>query len=198
MVSSTAASVAAYLASLPPDRRAAIARVRDVVNASLPRGFEETMQYGMISWIVPTSRLAETYNGQPLAVASLASQKRHMALYLMSVYSDPALGAWFKAAYKAAGKKLDMGKSCVRFTSLDALPLDVIGEAVAKVPVDGYIASYLAAREGVTSRSSAKRIAAKTPRKRAAAAPKRRPASNQAVAIQTSLRRRNGRVSGES
>jgi hypothetical protein len=102
-----------------------------------------------------------------------------MALYLMSVYSDSTLGAWFKAAYKAAGKKLDMGKSCVRFTSLDALPLDVIGEALSKVPVDDYIASYLAARERVTSRSSTKRTAAKTPRRRvsAPAAPKRRSGS---------------------
>jgi uncharacterized protein YdhG (YjbR/CyaY superfamily) len=142
MVSSSASTVQQYLASLPPDRRAAIARVRDVVNASLPRGYEETMQHGMISWIVPRTRLPATYNGQPLALASLASQKQHMALYLLTVYGDPELGAWFKAAYKAAGKKLDMGKSCVRFTSLDALPLDVIGTAISKVPLDAYVARY--------------------------------------------------------
>ena len=116
--------------------------MRDVVNAKLPRGYEETMQYGMISWIVPTSRLAETYNGQPLAVASLASQKGYMALYLMTVYGDAKLGKWFRDAYAKSGKKLDMGKACIRFKTLDALPLDVIGEAVSKVPVDAFIASY--------------------------------------------------------
>jgi hypothetical protein len=146
MVSSTASTVEQYLASLPADRRAAIARVRDVVNARLPRGYEETMQYGMISWIVPRSRLAETYNGQALALASLASQKQYMALYLMSVYSESKLGAWFKSAYEASGKKLDMGKACVRFKTLDALPLEVIGQAIAKVPVDDYVATYEASR----------------------------------------------------
>lgn len=146
MVSSAASTVEQYLASLPADRRAAIARVRGVVNARLPRGYEETMQYGMISWIVPGSRLAETYNGQPLAVASLASQKQYMALYLVSVYGDARLASWFKTAYQASGKKLDMGKSCVRFKTLDALALDVIGEAVSKVSVDDFVASYHASR----------------------------------------------------
>lgn len=146
MVSSAASTVDQYLASLPPERRTAIARLRDVVNARLPRGYEEVMQYGTISWIVPASRLAETYNGQPLAVACLASQKHHMSLYLMAVYGDAKLATWFKAAFKAAGKKLDMGKSCVRFKAVDALPLDVIGEAVSRVPVDAYVARYEASR----------------------------------------------------
>ncbi len=146
MVSSAASTVDQYLVSLPPDRRAAIARVRDVVNAGLPRGYEETMQYGMISWIVPRSRLAETYNGQPLALVSLASQKQYMALYLMMVYGETPTARWFKTAYQATGKKLDMGKACVRFKTLDALPLDVIGEVVSKVPVDEYIAQYEASR----------------------------------------------------
>jgi hypothetical protein len=146
MASSTASTVDTYLASLPADRRAAIARVRSVVNARLPRGYEETMQYGMISWIVPASRLAETYNGQPLALAGLASQKQYMALYLLSIYGDARLATWFKAAYKASGKKLDMGKSCLRFKTLDALPIDVIGDAISKVSVDDYVARYHAAR----------------------------------------------------
>jgi hypothetical protein len=104
------------------------------------------MQFGMISWVVPASRLPATYNGQPLALASLASQKQHMALYLLSVYGDAALAAWFRAAYLAAGKQLDMGKSCVRFRTVDALALDVIGEALSRVPVDAYVAAYEAAR----------------------------------------------------
>jgi hypothetical protein len=158
MVSSSASTVEEYLASLPADRRAAIGRVRDVVNARLPPGYEETMQYGMISWIVPTSRLAATYNGQPLALASLASQKQYMALYLMTVYQG-RLAAWFRDAYAASGKKLDMGKACVRFKTLDALPLDVVGEAIARVPVDAYVAVYEASR----SQAGAPRAVAAAP-----------------------------------
>jgi hypothetical protein len=187
MVSSAASTVADYLTSLPPDRRAAIARVREVVNARLPRGYEETMQHGMISWIVPRSRLAETYNGQALPLASLASQKQYMALYLMTIYGDSKLHTWFKAAYQATGKKLDMGKACVRFKTLDALPLDVIGEAVSRVPVDAYVAIYeasrsrtvkpkpvaapsrpLAAARAARAKPTARRVAASTPARSAA------------------------------
>lgn len=153
-----ATTVDGYLAKLPADRRAAIARVRDVVNENLPAGFEEGLQYGMISWYVPLSRFPETYNGQPLAVASLASQKSHMALYLMSVYGSPELEAWLRAAFAKAGKKLDMGKSCVRFKSLDALPLGVIGETIRRVPVEAFLGRYEAARAGT---KGAKRAAAK-------------------------------------
>ena len=136
--------IAEYLAKLPADRRAALQAVRKVVNANLPRGYEETLQYGMISWCVPESVLPakDVYNKQPLVFVSLGSQKNHMALYLMCVYGDEKLRAWFEKAYRASGKKLDMGKSCVRFKTLDALPLDVIGQAVAKVPVDAYVAAY--------------------------------------------------------
>jgi hypothetical protein len=140
------ASVAEYLASLPPERRAAITRVRSAIRARLPAGYEETLQFGMISWVVPASRLSHTYNGQPLPLASLGSQKHHMALYLMCVYGDATLRAWFEDAFRAAGKRLDMGKSCVRFQSSDDLPLDVIAEAIARVPVDQYIAWYEANR----------------------------------------------------
>src|SRR4051812_32764790 len=106
-----------YIDSLPEDRRVAIRRVRELVNSRIPSGYEEGLQYGMISWFVPFTTLAETYNNQPLALVSLGSQKSHMALYMMSVYGDQALNTWFQAAYKAAGKRLDMGKSCVRFKS---------------------------------------------------------------------------------
>lgn len=138
----SATTVEAYLATLPTERRAAIARVRDVVNANLSPGFEEGMQFGMISWYVPLKRYPDTYNGQPLALASLASQKSHMALYLLSVYSDRAHEKWLRGAFAAAGKRLDMGKSCVRFQSLDALPLDVIGESFSRVTLAGYLAQY--------------------------------------------------------
>jgi hypothetical protein len=137
-----AGTVKEYLAALPADRRAAIARVRDVVNANLPAGYVEGMQYGMIGWAVPLSRFPDTYNKQPLGVAALASQKGYMSLYLTSVHGSAALATWFRKAFAAAGKKLDMGKSCVRFRSVDDLPLDVIGETIARVPVDAFIAQY--------------------------------------------------------
>jgi len=135
-----------YIDNLPEDRRIAIRAVREAVNAKLPPGYEEGIVYGLISWFVPFTRLAETYNGQPLCVASLGAQKSHMALYLQSVYGDPALNEWFQKAWKATGKKLDMGKSCVRFKKLDDLALDVISEAISRVSVDQYVAQYEAAR----------------------------------------------------
>src|SRR6478752_5341326 len=128
-------TVSDYLAKLPDDRRTAIAKVRDVINANLPAGYEERLQWGMISWCVPESVLPakDVYNKQPLCFAGLASQKNHMAVYLMCVYGDASLRTWFEKAYKQSGKKLDMGQSCVRFKALDALPLELIGEAVGKV-----------------------------------------------------------------
>ena len=176
-----ATTVEDYLARLPADRRAAIAQVRDVVNTHLPAGYEEGVQYGMISWYVPLSRFPETYNGQPLALASLASQKSHMALYLMSVYGHPALAAWFRGAFAKAGKKLDMGKSCVRFKSIDALPLDVIGETIRRVPVDAFLGYYEDARaSSKRARPAAKkRPAAKVAAKKRPAAKAKPPASKQ-------------------
>jgi Domain of unknown function (DU1801) len=136
------ASVQAYLDSLPEDRRDAIAAVRRVVVDHLPAGFEEVVQYGMISYVVPLERYPHTYNGQPLAVASLGNQKRHMALYLMGVYGDEGVQAWLRAAWAETGKKLDMGKSCLRFRKLDDLALDVVGDAIARTSVDDFIAAY--------------------------------------------------------
>jgi hypothetical protein len=165
-------SVDEYLAKLPDDRRTAIAKVRDVINANLPRGYEEKLQYGMISWCVSESLLPakDVYNKQPLAVASLASQKSHMAVYLMSVYGDKSLRSWFEKAYKQTGKKLDMGGSCVRFKSLDALPLEVIGEVVAKVPVDKFVDRYHEVRAATkTGMKAATKQSAKPAAKKAAA-----------------------------
>lgn len=141
-----AATVEEYLAGLPEDRRAAISAVRDAVNENLPDGYVETMTYGMIGWVVPLEDFPDTYNGQPLAVASLASQKNHMALYLMGLYaSEPEL-AWFEQQYAERGLKLDMGKSCVRFKRLEQVPLDVVGETMAKIPPATFIERYEAAR----------------------------------------------------
>lgn len=100
------------------------------------------MQYGMIGYYVPLERYPVTYNGRPLSLAGLASQKRHLALYLMGVYGREDEAAWFRERWSATGKKLDMGKSCVRFRTLEDVPLDVVGEATAKTSVDDFIAVY--------------------------------------------------------
>lgn len=146
MVKSDAATVEAYLAELPEERREAVEAVRRTILANLPDGYEEQMSFGMIGYVVPLSRYPDTYNKEPLALAALASQKRHMAVYLNNVYGDPATLEWFTAAYAASGKRLDMGKSCVRFKRLADLPLDVIGETIARTSLEEFIAFYESAR----------------------------------------------------
>ena len=105
-----------YLDELPEDRREAISTIRDVINEHLPDGYEETMAFGMIGWAIPLADYPDTYNGEPLGVVALASQKNYMALYLMGLYADEGLEEWFRAQYAERGLKLDMGKSCVRFS----------------------------------------------------------------------------------
>ena len=120
--------------------------MRKVILDNLPTGYEEMMQFGMISYVIPLERYPVTYNKQPLQYAALASQKHYMSVYLMNVYGDPDSEQWFVEQYRASGKKLDMGKSCVRFKKLDDLPLDLIGRAIARTPVEAYIEVYEAAR----------------------------------------------------
>ncbi len=146
MVQSKATTVEDYLAELPDDRRRDIEEVRDVIVANLPDGYEEGMQYGMIGYYIPLERYPETYNGQPLGYITLANQKRHMAVYLMGVYATSEDD--FRARYEATGKRLDMGKSCVRFRKLEDLPLDVIAEEVARMTPDDFIGVYEDARAG--------------------------------------------------
>lgn len=136
MVSSKATTAAAYLASLPPERRKIIAAVRAVVRKRLPKGYVESMNWGMLSYEIPLSRFPNTYNKQPLMYVALAAQKNNYALYMTNVYGNTEHMGKLIAAYKAAGRKLDMGKSCLRFQSLDELPLDVIGDIVASTPVE--------------------------------------------------------------
>ncbi|MEE8331785.1 MAG: DUF1801 domain-containing protein [Acidimicrobiia bacterium] len=143
---SDATNVTHYLALLPDDRRQAIVEVRGEILANLPEGFVETMNWGMISYEVPLERYPNAYNGKPLMYAGLASQKRHMAVYLSGVYSDDSRRQAFLDAYKATDKKLDMGKSCVRFTKLENLPVELIGETIASMSVDDFIAAYEAGR----------------------------------------------------
>lgn len=128
-----------YLAQLPPQRREALAAVRKVVCENLPAGYEEAMNWGMITYQVPLEVFPDTYNGKPLMYAALASQKNHMAVYLTSVYLSEHSAQQFEAAYKATGKRMDMGKSCVRFRKLDDLPLELIGKTVASVKVQDFV-----------------------------------------------------------
>ncbi|MEO8451384.1 MAG: DUF1801 domain-containing protein [Gemmatimonadota bacterium] len=142
MVSSRAATVSEYLKSLPAERRAVVAKVRGVVRKSLLPGFVESMSWGMICWEIPLARYPETYNGRPLPYAALAAQKNNYTIYLTMVYQDPKKLAWMKDQFRSAGKRLDMGKSCVHFRSPDDLPLDVIGALIGGMSVDDVSAQY--------------------------------------------------------
>ena len=160
---SKAATVSEYLSALTPDERADIQKVRSVIRKNLPKGFRESIQWGMICYTVPLSRFSATYNSQALCYAALAAQKNYHSLYLMTVYGTPAEEKRFRARFKASGKKLDMGKSCVRFKSAGDLPLDVIGETIASTTVDDFISRYQKARA-----NAAKKTAKKTAKKKAA------------------------------
>ncbi len=188
---SKAKTVNQYLAELPADRRKVMKAVRAVVLKNLPKGYAEGMQCGMIGYFIPHSIYPPGYHcdpKQPLPFAGLASQKNHMAIYLMCVYSDPELEDWFREAWAKTGKKLDMGKSCVRFKKLDDVALEVIGQAIRKVPVKKFIAFYESAipasrrsrakkstprpspskRAKTTNRTSKKKVPKKKTRKRVA------------------------------
>jgi uncharacterized protein YdhG (YjbR/CyaY superfamily) len=144
-----ATTVTEYLASLPAERRAAVAAVRKVINDNLPAGYEEGMQFGMIGWYVPLSSYPAGYGGNkkvPLPLVGLASQKTGMVLHFIGLYLDPDLCSWFTTEYRKSGKKLDMGKGCVRFKKLDDLPLDVVGRLVGRVSVKDHIADVEAAQ----------------------------------------------------
>ena len=142
---SKATTVAQYIKELPDKRRKPIKAVRKVIRDHLPKGYKEGMQYGMIGYFVPHSVYPAGYHcdpSQPLPFAHLASQKNHMAIYLFGMYSDPKLTKWFVKEWKKSGKKLDMGKSCIRFKKLDDLPLQLIGEVISKTSVEEMIQSY--------------------------------------------------------
>jgi hypothetical protein len=146
---SKAATVEAYLRSLPEDRRTAITAVRNVILKNLDKSYEEGMQYGIIGYYVPHRVYPKGYHcdpKQPLPFAALASQKNYMSLYLMSVYCGCVDGdggnshaRWFRESWAKTGKKLDMGKACIRFKKLEDLPLDLIGEAIRRIPAATYI-----------------------------------------------------------
>ena len=142
MVQSKAATVEEYLETLPEARRKTISDVRKVVKTHLPKGYQEMMGSGMITYCVPLEKYPNTYNKQPLCYVALAAQKNYNALYLMGAYATDAQRKALEDAFKKAGKKLDIGKSCVRFEAAEDLPLDVIGKVVASIPPDKWVAIY--------------------------------------------------------
>ena len=146
MASSAARTVDQYLKELPAERREVVSTVREIIRKHLPTGYQETMNWGMISYEVPRDRFPKTYNGQPLMYAALAAQKNHYAVYLISMYQDGAPTGWFAEEFRKAGKKLDMGKSCVRFKRLEDLPLETIGKAIRGTSPEKLIEIYEASR----------------------------------------------------
>ena len=142
MTKRPALTVSQWLASVPAERKDAIKAVRDAVNEHLPQGYEETVDWGMLAWVVPLATLPTTHNGHPLMLAALGAHTKLMTIYLMSVYGDPKIRREFETAYKKTGKKLDMGGSCVHFKTLDDLPLDVVGNTIARVAVEEYVERY--------------------------------------------------------
>jgi hypothetical protein len=140
------AAVSGFLAHLPPDRRPEVEQVRNVILQHLPAGYEEAVVKQMLVYQVPLARYPDTYNGHPLWYVGLASQKSYLSLYLMHVYADPGLAQRLREGFQAAGKKLDMGKSCIHFKRAADLPLDLIGAIVAALPLERWVAIAKAAR----------------------------------------------------
>jgi uncharacterized protein YdhG (YjbR/CyaY superfamily) len=146
MVQSKATTVKQYMDELPDDRRREIAKVRSVVRKNLPKGYRESMSWGMITWEIPLERYPDTYNKKPLGYAALAAQKLRNTIYLMGAYADPKQRKSLENAFETSGKKMDMGKSCLHFRSADDLPLDALGEIVAATPPEKMIELYEASR----------------------------------------------------
>jgi len=152
MVTSAAATVDAYLAELPPERRAVMSEVRDRIRRHLPEGYVEAMTWGMPTYEVPLSRYPNTYNKKPLAFVAFAAQKNNYALYLMAVYEHGAQEQALRAAAAEMGVKLDMGKCCVRFKRMAQLPWDTIESLIAQLPVDAFLALYETSRAETAKR----------------------------------------------
>ena len=148
---SSAKTVKEYIASLPESRREQIERVRKVILDHLPKGYEEVMNWGMITYQVPLERYPDTYNKKPLMYAALASQKNYMSLYLIGIYMHDSLRQQFEKKYKASGKKMNVGKSCVRFKTIEDLPLDVVSTAIAAFDVDHFIDHFIKETERARS-----------------------------------------------
>lgn len=143
---STAKTVEEYLASLPEDRKAILSKIRQEILKVLPEGYEEAINWGMICYQVPLSIFPDTYNKQPMMFVALASQKNHMAIYMMNIYARPEQADWLKAQFKVKGKKLNMGKSCIRFKKLENIVLEPILELIQNRKMEDYINYVKSAR----------------------------------------------------
>jgi len=145
-MNSKAKTPKAYLEELPPERKEVVGKIRQVILDNLPEGFEETMNYGMIGYVVPHSIYPDGYHCTPelpLPFLSIASQKNHIGFYHMGIYSDPELLKWFTAEFpKHSKRKLDMGKSCVRFKNPNDIPYELLGQLVSKMSVADWISKY--------------------------------------------------------
>jgi hypothetical protein len=142
---------ASYLGAQEPGRAALLTDVIALVESALPAGYERAIEYGMPSWVIPLAVYPDTYNAHPLAIAAIAAQKNYTSLYLNSVYLNPENIESFQTAWKATGKKLDMGKSCIRFRSYDDLAADVITDSISAMPPDALIAEYEKTRAAMAS-----------------------------------------------
>ncbi|WP_310993842.1 DUF1801 domain-containing protein [Aequorivita marina] len=135
-----------YIAAVPEDRKIVMQKLRETIKKNIPEGFEETMQYGMISYVVPHSIYPDGYHCKPttpLPFLSISAMKNHIGFYHMGIYSNPDLLHWFTNEYpKHAKGKLDMGKSCIRFKNMKNIPFELLGNLTAKVSVDEWIAQY--------------------------------------------------------
>lgn len=177
---SKAKTVAEYLDSLPPDRRSAIEAVRKVILRHLDKNYQEGMGYGMIGYSVPHRIYPAGYHckpSDPLPFAGIASQKGHMSVYLMSLYGPDSDEAWFRDAWAATGKRLDMGKCCVRFKRIEDVPLDIIGEAIRRMPVERWIEKYERNLLSMNKAAAAKAATRKAATRKAASSPPK-PATN--------------------
>jgi hypothetical protein len=155
MFTNKAKTVREYLETLPPERRKSLSAVRDVVLEHLPKGYTEEIGWGAITYAIPLEDYPDTYNGQPLCVAALSAGKQYCSIYLMAAYGDAKTRKWLEDQFRKAGKKLNMGKACVRFKTTDDLPLDAIATVIAKVTPDKYIRTYEAGRKkSVTGHAS--------------------------------------------
>lgn len=144
---SEAKTVEEYLEGLPEDRRMVVSEIRQLILENIPSGYVETMNWGMISYEIPLERYPTTYNKQPLSYIGLAAQKNNYSLYLTCAYADAEQAALLQEGFKQAGKKLDMGKSCLHFRKVEDLPLDVIARTVAATTPEEMISLYEKSRK---------------------------------------------------
>jgi hypothetical protein len=194
-MANAARTVDEYLGRLPVEQQDVIATIRDVILRNLPKGFQESMTWGVPTYEVPLERYPDTYNGKPLGYAALAVKKNYYTIHLMSVYADPQLLEWLQSEFKRRGKKLDIGKACLRFKRLDDLPLDVMGEIISKTTLDDYVARIEAGRQqqerqkrapasspgsGRKTARRAKPVRKTSPRKASRSAASRRPTKKRA------------------